>query len=174
MPPDRATLAVGQRFDLRIEATAADMAGPAPRGLVVRVDGIDVTERNILDPGPGGERGAGGAGATAGGLPPRHRASAAPDHTTNYLLRDFAFARPGTHVIEARTGDGATARVTVSVDPGGRAGRDDPGSGPQHHPVPWRRNGPRPPDGRAHRLARRDEGRANDCWRWTRSSTRAW
>src|SRR5262249_10889549 len=47
MPPDRGTLAVGQRFDLRVEATS-DGAEP-PHGLVVTVNGVDITRRNMLD-----------------------------------------------------------------------------------------------------------------------------
>ena len=68
MPPDRAIFAVGQRFDLRVEATAD--GGPAaapPSGLTVTINGEDITARNILDAGAsGGERGAGGVGATGG------------------------------------------------------------------------------------------------------------
>ena len=66
MPPDRGVLAVGQRFDLRVEATS-DTAEP-PKGLTVTVNGRDLTSRNILEPGAGGERGAGGRaeGSAAG------------------------------------------------------------------------------------------------------------
>jgi hypothetical protein len=39
MPPDRGTFAVGQRFDIRVEATSATAA--PPRGLVVTIDGRD-------------------------------------------------------------------------------------------------------------------------------------
>ena len=70
MPPDRATFAVGQRFDMRVEATAD--GGPAaapPSGLIVTINGEDITARNILDAGAsGGERGSGGVGATAASL----------------------------------------------------------------------------------------------------------
>src|SRR5919198_4067360 len=88
MPPDRGVLASGQRFDLRVEATSDD-ANP-PRGLTVLVNGVDVSARNILDPGVGGERGAGGTGATASTIPAMHRAVTAPPNTTNFLLRDFS------------------------------------------------------------------------------------
>lgn len=112
MPPERATFAVGQRFDLRVEAGGATAA---PRGLHVTVDGLDVTARNVLDPGAGGERGAGGTGATAATLTPIARAAAAPGSTSNFLLRGFSLRRPGRHVIAARTADGAIASVTVEA-----------------------------------------------------------
>ena len=112
MPPDGGVLAAGQRVDVRVEATS-DGAEP-PRGLTVLVNGKDVTGRNILSAGAGGERGAGGAGteASAG---PTHRAGMAAPNTTNFLMRDFSIAVPGPLVIEARTADGAraTARLTV-------------------------------------------------------------
>jgi alkaline phosphatase len=114
MPPARATLAVGQRFDVRVEATAA--GAEAPRSLTVTIDGRDVTASNILDAGPGGMRGAGGTGARGTSLPHAHRASAARPNTTNFLLRDFSFTQPGAHVIDARTADGARARVTVQAE----------------------------------------------------------
>lgn len=116
VPGDRTVLAVGQRFDLRVEATAADPSGPPPSGLVVTVDDRDVTSLNILDVGVGGERGAGGTGATADDLPARHRASEAPPHTTNLLIRDRSFDLPGTYAIRARTDDGAIATATVVVE----------------------------------------------------------
>jgi alkaline phosphatase len=114
MPPDRSDFAVGQRFDLRVEATGDPASGP-PSGLRVFVDGVDVTARNLLDPGAGGERGAGGTGTTGAQVPRSQRASAAPAHTTNFLLRGQAFARPGEHTIRARTADGAERRVTLRV-----------------------------------------------------------
>jgi alkaline phosphatase len=113
MPPDRGVLATGQRFDIRVEA-ASDQGAP-PRGLRVRVNGQDVTGRNILDPGAGGERGAGGTGAGAGQASPGRAGRAAPD-TTNFLLRGFHVDRPGPLVIEAETADGAKARVQLTVE----------------------------------------------------------
>jgi alkaline phosphatase len=124
MPPDGAILAAGQRMDLRVEATSR--TDTPPRGLVVRINGVDVTARNILDPGVGGERGAGGTGATAQARLPRHRAGEAPTHTTNFLLRDFTADRPGEVLIEARTGDGAQATVRLPVE-----GWSGAGSGPR-------------------------------------------
>lgn len=116
-PGDRTVVAVGQRFDLRVEATGADEAGAPPSGLTVTIDDRDVTALNILDPGVDGERGAGGTGATDGALLPRHRAAAAPGHTTNFLVRDRSFDAPGTYTIRAHTDDGATAEATVVVEP---------------------------------------------------------
>jgi alkaline phosphatase len=115
MPPDGAILAAGQRVDIRVEATATDETPPA--GLTVRINGADVTARNILDAGAGGERGAGGTGATGQALLPRHRAGTAAANTTNFLLRDFTPERPGELVIEARTADGAQAAVRLPVHP---------------------------------------------------------
>jgi alkaline phosphatase len=122
MPPDGGVLAAGQRFDIRVEATA-DTADP-PRGLRVFVNGEEITPRNLLDPGVGGERGAGGTGATGAGVPPAHRAAAAPPHTTNFLLRAFSQTHAGPLVIEARTADGAsaTARLVVEAWAEGHAG----------------------------------------------------
>jgi alkaline phosphatase len=120
MPPDGAVLAVGQRMDIRIEATSS--TGTPPRGLVVRINGVDVTARNILDPGVGGERGAGGTGATSKALLPRYRSGEAPAHTTNFLLRDFTADTPGDVVIEARTEDGAQAVVRLPVEAWSGAG----------------------------------------------------
>lgn len=114
MPPDRGTFAVGQRFDIRIEATSTTPEPPG--GLTVTVNGEDVTARNLLDPGARGERGAGGTGATAASLPVHHRAAAGPTNSTNFLVRDFGFDTPGVHVIAARTADGAETQVAVTVD----------------------------------------------------------
>ena len=55
MPPDGGVLAAGQRFDIRVEATS-DTTEP-PRDLRVTVNGRDITPRNLLEPGTGGERG---------------------------------------------------------------------------------------------------------------------
>jgi alkaline phosphatase len=114
VPVDGATLAAGQRFDLRVEATGVP-DGPAPSGLVVTVDGRDVSATNILAPGEGGERGRGGTGTPDGYEPAAHRAAAAPAHTTNFLRRAQFLTTPGRHVIVAKTGDGATATATLTV-----------------------------------------------------------
>jgi alkaline phosphatase len=95
MPPARATFAVGQQFDLRVEATST--TATAPTGLRVTVDGTDVTARNVA-PAPGV------TGPTAG-----------PSHTANVLVRAYSFTRPGAHVIRATTDDGASAEVTIDV-----------------------------------------------------------
>jgi hypothetical protein len=95
MPPARATFAVGQQFDLRVEATST--TATAPTGLRVTVDGTDVTARNVA-PAPGV------TGPTAG-----------PSHTANVLVRAFSFTRAGAHIIRATTDDGASAEVTVDV-----------------------------------------------------------
>ncbi len=113
MPPDGAVLAAGQRVDVRVEATS-DGAEP-PRGLTVLINGKDVTVRNILAAGAGGERGAGGAG-TEDSVRPTHRAGTAAPNTTNFLLRDFSVAIEGPLVIEARTADGARATVRLTVE----------------------------------------------------------
>jgi alkaline phosphatase len=114
MPPDGGVLAAGQRVDIRVEASSD---GPdAPRGLTVLVNGRDVTVQNILEAGAGGERGAGGTGASAPPLPAADRAGNAPANTTNFLMRRFSQAAAGPLVIEARTSDGTrvTARLTVA------------------------------------------------------------
>jgi len=116
MPPERAVFAVGQRFDIRVEATGGNPAGAPPAGLQVRLNGENITERNLLDPGVGGERGAGGTGATARELPAHWRAHAAPAHTTNFLVRELSFDAPGRYLLEATTADGASAAVTLEVE----------------------------------------------------------
>lgn len=133
MPPDRAAFAVGQRFDLRVEA-ASDAAGDdqgaaaaPPRGLTVTINGADVTARNILDAGVDDVRGAGGTGATGAALAATAKAGPAPKSTTNFLVRDYSFTKPGTFVIAAKTADGASAQVTVTATawdarPSARAG----------------------------------------------------
>jgi alkaline phosphatase len=115
-PPDGVVVAAGQRFDLRVEATSAGpLTVPPPARLQVSINGEDVTARNQLDPGERGERGVGGVGRpTAGSV--REISPAAPN-TTNFLIQDFAFERPGSHVITARTADGAAARATITVVP---------------------------------------------------------
>ena len=113
MPADGGVIAADQQFDIRVEATSDD--GTPPRGLAVTVNAVDITRRNVLDPGIDGERGAGGTGASAAHLPPRHRAGAAPANSSNLLVRDYAVATAGELVIEARTADGAFARARLTV-----------------------------------------------------------
>jgi alkaline phosphatase len=91
MPPDRGVLAVGQRVDIRVEATSDTSVKPEP--LTVLVNGKDVTARND----PAADRGA-------------------PANSRNFLLRGFTAATPGPLRIQARTRDGATAEVRLSVD----------------------------------------------------------
>ena len=109
MPPSGATFAAGQRFDLRVEATAAT----APSGLTVTLDGVDVSARNVLAPGPGGEKGAGGTGTPAGTA--ARPAAPAPATSTNFLWRDTSFTRAGRHQVAVRTADGATMTATYEV-----------------------------------------------------------
>ena len=121
MPPDGGVLATGQRFDIRVEATS-DTNDP-PRGLRVLVNGRDITARNLLELGTGGERGAGGTGAFGADLPPMLRASPALRNTTNFLLRGYSVAAAGTLTIEARTADGASAISRLMVEDWSGAGR---------------------------------------------------
>ena len=120
MPPDGGVLAAGQRFDIRVEVTS-DTSDP-PRGLRILVNGEDVTSRNLLDEGVGGERGTGGTGASGAQLPARRRASTAPSNTTNFLLRDFSASAAGALVIEARTADGSTGTSRLTVEDWAGAG----------------------------------------------------
>lgn len=115
MPPERASFAVDQRFDIRVEASATDPSAGPPRGLRVWIDDREITEMNILDPGVGGEPGAGGTGSTCEDIPTHHRASPAPAHTTNFLVREQVFDEPGHYTIRARTDDGARASVQVTA-----------------------------------------------------------
>jgi alkaline phosphatase len=114
VPVDGAAIAAGSRFDIRVEATATPGGAP-PAGLKVLLDGADVTARNILAAGPGGEKGRGGTGTPDGYEPARDRAAAAPAHTTNFLLRDVTLDAPGRHTLTATTADGAKASVTWEV-----------------------------------------------------------
>lgn len=114
VPVEGASIAAGSRFDIRVEATAAP-GGAAPSGLKVVLDGTDITARNILAPGLGGEKGRGGTGTPEGFTPARDRAAAAPPHTTNFLLRDVTIDGPGRHTLTATTSDGADASVTWEV-----------------------------------------------------------
>jgi alkaline phosphatase len=110
MPPPGAAFAVGQRFDLRVEAAGNTTA---PTGLVVTLDGRDLTATNVLAPGAGGERGHGGTGTPD--APVGRPAAAAAATTTNFLARDLSFTRPGRHVVTARTSDGARVDATYEV-----------------------------------------------------------
>ena len=124
-PVDGATIAAGARFDIRVEATGTP-GGPPPSGLTVTLDGADITAKNILAAGAGGEKGRGGTGTPDGYEPARARAATAPAHTTNFLQRDVAFDTPGRHTLTATTSDGATASVSWDV-------------------FAWRGDGSRPP-----------------------------
>ncbi|MEX2526122.1 MAG: alkaline phosphatase [Gemmatimonadota bacterium] len=115
MPPERAVFAVGQRFDIRVEAMAHEPGGAPPAGLRVELDGVEITHANVLDPGVGGERGAGGTGSTDARLSPVRRAGEAPGHTTNFLVRDRSLDAPGEYVLRAWTADGAQASVTLAA-----------------------------------------------------------
>jgi len=119
MPPSGATFAVGQRFDLRVEAHGDDAA---PRGLSVTLDGRDITTRNVLAPGLNGELGVGGTG-TAPDASVRPAAPAAAT-SSNFLLRDQSFSTAGRHELVVRTADGAslTATYEVAAWQGARAG----------------------------------------------------
>ncbi len=125
MPPPGATFALGQRFDLRVEASGATAA---PRGLTVMLDGVDISARNVLAPGPRGDKGGGGTG-TPDDTNTRP-AAPAPTSSTNFLLRDTSFTRAGTHEVVARTADGATMSATYRVEawqtarPGAAAARN--------------------------------------------------
>jgi alkaline phosphatase len=110
MPPSGASFAAGQRFDLRIEATGS---GAAPGGLVVTLDGRDITATNVLDAGPSGTAGGNGAGTPA--TTTVRPAAAAAAATTNFLARDLAFTRAGRHTVTARTADGTTAEAVYEV-----------------------------------------------------------
>jgi alkaline phosphatase len=123
MPPDGGVIAVGQQFDIRVEAeNESPAAADPPRGLVVLVNGRDVSSRNLLEPGLNGERGAGGTGAAGPELPAGDRAAPAFRHTTNFLLRRYVVTAAGPLVIEARTADGATARSRLTVEAWAGAG----------------------------------------------------
>jgi len=110
MPPSGATFALGQRFDLRVEATGE--GGAAPTGLVVTLDGRDITATNVLAASPDGERGHGGRGSPTGAARP---AAAAAATTTNFLARDLSFTRVGRHVVTARTADGTEVEAAYEV-----------------------------------------------------------
>jgi alkaline phosphatase len=125
MPPDGGVIAAGQHFDIRVEATSAAEEEP-PRGLTVTINGRDVTARNLLEPGIGGERGAGGTGATGPDVPPRERVAPSFRNTTNFLIRRHSVASAGPLVIEARTADGASAVARLTVEDWNAAGGRGP------------------------------------------------
>ena len=101
VPPDNITIAAGQRFDLRVEATSpGPLSTPPPTGLRVTVNGQDITSRNQLG---------------KSSAPPLREVMPANGNTTNFLLQDYSFDKPGTYVIAASTSDGATSRSTVIV-----------------------------------------------------------
>ena len=114
VPVDGASIAAGSRFDVRVEATGAPGGAP-PSGLTVVVDGTDISSRNILAAGAGGEKGRGGTGTPDDYEPARDRAAAAPPHTTNFLLRGVALDTPGRHTLTATTADGASVSVSWEV-----------------------------------------------------------
>jgi len=91
MPPDRAVLPAGQRFDLRIEATSDGTT--RPEQLVVRVNGEDITTRNAGDANKG-----------------------APPNSANFLIRGYPIPRPGTLLVEVETGDGTRAEARFTVE----------------------------------------------------------
>lgn len=91
MPPDGGVLAAGQLVDLRVEAVAD--AGERPQALRVFVNEREITTRN--DP-----------QANAG----------APPLSSNFLLRGFSVDAPGTLMIRATTGDGASAESRLTVE----------------------------------------------------------
>ena len=93
MPADGAVLAVGQLFDIRVEATS-DGAEP-PARLQVSINGRDVTSRSVLAAGAGGERGAGGTGTPPTVTSTGDRAGNAAPNTTNFLLRRFSVNTAG-------------------------------------------------------------------------------
>ena len=90
MPPDGGVIAAGQRFDIRVESA---VSSPAGAGLVVRINGTDVSSRNA---------------ATAD--------EGAPPNSANFLLRNYSVAKPGTLLIEARTADGSSASARLTVE----------------------------------------------------------
>jgi alkaline phosphatase len=91
MPPDGSVLAVGQRFDIRVEATAAN--GQSSPALRVWANGRDLTSRS--DPLAG--RGA-------------------PNGSASFLFRGFSVNEPGPLVVRAETTDGVSAEVRLTVE----------------------------------------------------------
>lgn len=111
MPPEKAKFLVGQLFDLRVEATSlAGETPPAP--LRVTINGRDVSAQNFL-----ANNGVGGAGSIPGRAARGRRerpAATAPKNTTNFLMRDLSFNRPGIYRIEAAT-EGVVQRVEIEI-----------------------------------------------------------
>ena len=97
------------------------------------------------------ERGVGGTGTDAA-VPATQRAGTAPANTSNFLLRDLNVSVPGPLVIEARTADGASARVRLTVERWQSRGSGRAGT--ERHPPARRWHGHRASDGCAARLAR--------------------
>ena len=114
MPPDGAVLAAGQRVDVRVEATA-DGKEP-PSGLTVLVNGTDITRRNLLAAGAGGERGVGGTGTDAAVPAAQRAAHGAAEYVKFPAPRAQRIGAGHAIVIEARTADGASARVRLTVE----------------------------------------------------------
>lgn len=111
MPPDKAKFLTGQLFDLRVEATSLIGAAP-PAALRVTVNNRDLSAENSL-----ADNGIGGTGSSPGrfsaGRPDRP-AQAGPKNTTNFLIRDLSYNRPGIYRIEATT-EGVTQRVEIEI-----------------------------------------------------------
>ena len=90
MPPDGAVFAVGQRFDLRVEARSGTAS--RPDGLRVTINGRDLTAKNDPQAGNG-----------------------APADAATLLLRGFSLETAGSFVVRAVTADGASAEVRLSA-----------------------------------------------------------
>lgn len=101
MPPDGAVLLAGQQFDLRVEATSD--TGGRPEALRVEVNGRDVTGRNDPRAGEG-----------------------APANSAIFLVRRFTLDTPGAVVIRARTAEGTSTEVRLTVENWARPGRGVP------------------------------------------------
>lgn len=91
MPPEGASLAAGQRFDIRVEATSD--SADAPEELGVTLNGRDLTARND----PAADRGA-------------------PSGSANLLVRGVAIDSVGAAVLRASTADGTVAEVRWSIE----------------------------------------------------------
>ena len=91
MPPDGATIAAGQRLDLRVEASSDGAS--RPEGLRVLVNGTDVTARRAPDSDKG-----------------------APANSSNFVWRRFSADTAGPLTIVATTSDGARAEARLQVE----------------------------------------------------------